>query len=64
MIRGKKTRILIILECTECFSNLNQRSSGISRYLTKKNRYNTPERLKLSKYCKYCNKITIHKEIK
>ena len=64
MIRGKKTRILIILECTECLSNLNQRSSGISRYLTKKNRYNTPERLKLSKYCKYCNKITIHKEIK
>ena len=49
---------------TECRSNVNKRSSGVSRYMTQKNRRNNPERLELKKYCPHCNKKTIHKEIK
>lgn len=64
MAKNKNTRILITLECLECRSNLNKRSSGVSRYHTQKNRRNTPERLELKKYCSNCNKPTIHKEIK
>lgn len=64
MAKNKGTRILITLECIECRSNLDKRSSGVSRYLTTKNRRNTPERLELKKYCAFCNKANIHKEIK
>ena len=64
MAKNKGTRILITVECIECRSNENKRSLGVSRYLTKKNRRNNPERLELKKYCPYCNKTTIHKEIK
>jgi len=64
MAKNKGTRILITLECTECRSNTNKRSPGVSRYLTQKNRRNNPERLELKKYCPHCNKSTIHKEIK
>ena len=64
MAKAKSTRILITLECTECKSNLTKRSSGVSRYSTQKNRRNNPERLELKKYCPFCNKPTIHKEIK
>jgi ribosomal protein S18 len=62
MAKNKGTRILITLECTECRSNLNKRSPGVSRYLTQKNRRNNPERLELKKYCPHCNKPTIHKQ--
>ena len=64
MAKNKGTRILITLECTECRSNLNKRSPGVSRYTTQKNRRNNPERLELKKYCPHCNKPTLHKEIK
>ena len=43
MAKNKGTRILITLECTECRSNLNKRSPGVSRYSTQKNRRNNPE---------------------
>ena len=55
MAKNKGTRILITLECTECRSNLNKRSPGVSRYSTQKNRRNNPERLELKKYCSHCN---------
>ena len=64
MAKNKGTRILITLECTECRSNTNKRSAGVSRYTTQKNRRNNPERIELKKYCRHCNKPTIHKEIK
>ena len=64
MAKNKGTRILITLECTQCRSNLNKRSTGVSRYMTQKNRRNNPERLELKKYCPNCNISTIHKEIK
>ena len=64
MAKNKGPRIMITLECTECRNNLSQRTTGVSRYQTSKNRRNTPDKLELSKYCRYCNRQTIHKEIK
>ena len=40
MAKNKGTRIQITLECTECRSNNNKRSVGVSRYTTQKNRRN------------------------
>lgn len=62
MAKAKKgNRVQVILECTE------QKSSGVpgmSRYITTKNKKNTPERLELKKYNPYLKKVTVHKEIK
>nr|YP_009193337.1 ribosomal protein L33 [Nitzschia sp. IriIs04]BAT70262.1 ribosomal protein L33 [Nitzschia sp. IriIs04] len=63
-MRKKKIRKIIILECTDCYSNSNKRTYGISRYITEKNKQKTIKRLSLKKYCKFCNKSSIHKEIK
>ncbi|MFQ5448783.1 MAG: 50S ribosomal protein L33 [Saprospiraceae bacterium] len=59
--KQKGNRIQIILECTE------QKDSGVagmSRYVTQKNRKNTPERLELKKYNPFLKKMTLHREIK
>ncbi|MBI2447053.1 MAG: 50S ribosomal protein L33 [Candidatus Omnitrophica bacterium] len=48
-------RELITLACTECKRR---------NYDTTKNRKNTPDRLELKKYCKFCKKRTLHKETK
>lgn len=59
--KSKGNRLQIILECTE------QRKlgvPGISRYVTEKNRKNTPDRLELKKYNPFLKKVTVHKEIK
>jgi large subunit ribosomal protein L33 len=64
MAKSKGSRIVITLECTECRTNENKRSNGVSRYTTKKNRKNTPERLEVKKFCRYCNTHTNHKETK
>jgi large subunit ribosomal protein L33 len=64
MAKNKGVRIIITLECTECRTNLDKRSPGVSRYTTKKNRRNTTNRLELKKFCPHCNKHTDHKEIK
>nr|UPX07517.1 ribosomal protein L33 [Leptocodon hirsutus] len=61
---AKDIRIMIILECTTCVRKGGKKGSrGISRYITKKNRHNTPNRLELRKFCPYCYKHTIHGEI-
>ena len=61
MAKKKGNRIQVILECTEHkFSGLG----GTSRYITKKNRKNTPERLELKKFNPIMKKVTVHKEIK
>ncbi|MEO5673985.1 MAG: 50S ribosomal protein L33 [Chitinophagales bacterium] len=57
----KDSRIQVILECTE------QKASGmpgISRYITTKNKKNTPARIELKKYNPILKKMTLHKEIK
>nr|YP_010152473.1 ribosomal protein L33 [Zephyranthes candida]QQW49902.1 ribosomal protein L33 [Zephyranthes candida] len=65
MAKGKDVRVRVILECTSCVQNgVNKESTGISRYITQKNRHNTPSRLDLRKFCRYCHKHTIHGEIK
>lgn len=46
-------REIITLACTVC----KRRS-----YVTTKNKKNTPDRLELSKYCKWCRKHTPHRE--
>ncbi len=59
--KNKEARQQIILECTE------QKASGIpgmSRYISTKNRKNTPDRLELKKYNPFLKKVTVHKEIK
>nr|YP_009894647.1 ribosomal protein L33 [Chorispora tenella]AMC32203.1 ribosomal protein L33 [Chorispora tenella]ASJ64659.1 ribosomal protein L33 [Chorispora tenella]QKK41106.1 ribosomal protein L33 [Chorispora tenella] len=65
MAKGKDVRVTIILECNSCVRNdIKKESAGISRYITQKNRHNTPSRLELRKFCPYCYKHTIHGEIK
>ena len=64
MGKNKNTRNLITLECTECRRNENKRSAGVSRYLTSKNKRNNNLKLELLKHCPFCNKHTLHKEIK
>ncbi len=57
----KDNRIQVILECTE------QKASGmpgVSRYITTKNKKNTPGRIELKKYNPILKKMTLHKEIK
>ena len=59
--KTKEARQQVIIECTE------QKASGVpgmSRYITTKNRKNTPDRLELKKYNPYLKKMTIHKEVK
>jgi len=64
MAKNKNIRISITLECTNCNQNKNKRFPGVSRYITEKNRRNTPNRLELKKFCPHCQLHTIHKEIK
>nr|YP_009547491.1 ribosomal protein L33 [Cheilanthes micropteris]AYW15487.1 ribosomal protein L33 [Cheilanthes micropteris] len=65
MARSKDVRVTIALECTSCiWKQTDGKSTGISRYTTRKNRRNTPTRLELEKYCFYCHKHTLHKESK
>jgi large subunit ribosomal protein L33 len=59
--KNKEARIQVILECTE---HKNSGMPGTSRYVTVKNKKNTPERMELKKYNPILKKVTIHKEIK
>ena len=45
----------VILVCEECLSR---------NYIKKKNKLNTNQRVVIKKYCKRCNKHTVHKETK
>jgi large subunit ribosomal protein L33 len=62
--KQKSLRTLITLECSECRSNLKKRTPGISRYLTSKNKKTQTVKLELLKHCPFCNKHTLHKEVK
>ena len=59
--KAKVNRVQVILECTE-MKNIGL--PGTSRYVTTKNRKNTPGRLELKKYNPILKKMTVHKEIK
>lgn len=61
MAKKRGNRLQVILECTE------HKASGLpgtSRYVTQKNRKNTPERLELKKFNPIMKKYTVHREIK
>jgi len=59
--KTKEARVQVIMECTE---HKNSGMPGTSRYVTVKNKKNTPERLELKKYNRILKKVTVHREIK
>jgi large subunit ribosomal protein L33 len=59
--KSKGNRIQIILECTE---HKKSGLPGTSRYVTQKNRKNSPDRMELKKYNAVLKKVTVHREIK
>ena len=54
-------RVQVILECTE---HKTSGQSGTSRYITTKNKKNSPDRLEIKKFNPILKKMTVHKEIK
>ncbi|MDG1189984.1 MAG: 50S ribosomal protein L33, partial [Flavobacteriales bacterium] len=54
-------RVQVILECTE---HKASGQAGTSRYVTTKNKKNTPDRMELKKFNPILKKMTVHKEIK
>ncbi|MFT6843876.1 MAG: large subunit ribosomal protein L33 [Flavobacteriales bacterium] len=61
MAKGKGNRVQVILECTE---HKETGKAGTSRYITTKNRKNSPDRMELKKYNPVLKKYTVHREIK
>ena len=57
----KGNRVQVILECTE---HKESGRPGTSRYITTKNKKNTPDRLEIKKFNSILKKMTVHKEIK
>ena len=57
----KGNRIQVILECTE---HKTTGVVGTSRYITTKNKKNTPDRLEIKKFNPILKRVTVHKEIK
>ena len=57
----KGNRVQVILECIE------QKESGMpgmSRYITTKNKKNTPDRMERKKYNPILKRVTVHRENK
>lgn len=48
-------RIKVSLQCTECKRK---------NYVTTKNKKKSKGKIELKKYCPYCRKHTVHKEVK
>jgi large subunit ribosomal protein L33 len=59
--KSKGNRIQVILECTE---HKESGQPGTSRYVTTKNRKNTPDRMERRKYNSVLKRVTVHREIK
>ncbi|MCK5847226.1 MAG: 50S ribosomal protein L33 [Bacteroidetes bacterium] len=59
--KSKDARVQVILECTE---HKESGMPGTSRYITTKNRKNTPDRMELKKFNPILKRMTIHREIK
>lgn len=57
----KGNRVQVILECTE---HRESGMPGMSRYITTKNKKNTPNRMERKKYNPILKKVTLHREIK
>jgi len=50
---AKGQRMMLGLTCSACKRQ---------NYITSKNKTNVPDRLALKKYCKFCRKVTEHRE--
>ena len=61
MAKKGNSRVQVILECTE---HKDSGKPGTSRYITTKNKKNTPDRLEIKKFNPILKRMTIHKEIK
>ena len=48
-------RVKITLRCNECKQRI---------YHTMTNKTNTPDKLSMNKYCRFCRKHTVHTETK
>jgi len=59
--KSKDARVQVILECTE---HKTSGQPGTSRYITMKNKKNTPDRMELKKFNPILKKMTVHREIK
>jgi large subunit ribosomal protein L33 len=59
--KAKGNRIQVIMECTE---HKESGMAGTSRYITTKNRKNTPDRMELKKFNPILKRYTVHTEIK
>jgi len=59
--KAKGNRQQVILECTE---HKESGMAGTSRYITTKNRKNTPDRMEMKKYNPILKRSTLHREIK
>ena len=59
--KAKGNRQQVILECTE---HKESGQPGTSRYITTKNRKNTPDRMERKKYNPILKRHTLHREIK
>ena len=57
-IKGK--RVVVTLECTEA----KEAGKPVSRYMTTKNRSNTPGRMEKMKYNPFMRKHTLHREMR
>tara|TARA_B100001057_G_scaffold484684_1_gene563150 strand:- start:691 stop:873 length:183 start_codon:yes stop_codon:yes gene_type:complete len=57
----KGNRIQVILECSE---HKDSGLAGASRYITTKNKKNTPDRIEIKKFNPILKRMTVHKEIK
>ena len=57
----KGNRVQVILECTE---HKDSGLPGTSRYITTKNKKNTPDRLEVKKFNRVLKKMTVHNELK
>ena len=57
----RENLIQVILECTE---HKKPSKPGTSRYITTKNKKNTPDRMEIKKFNPILKRMTLHKEIK
>ncbi len=59
--KSKGNRVQVVLECTE---HKESGMPGTSRYITVKNRKNTPDRMEFKKFNPILKRVTVHREIK
>ena len=57
----KGNRVQVLLPCNE---QKKHGVAGMSRYITTKNKKNTPDRLERKKYNPFLKRVTVHREIK